>query len=346
MREETASKKTLNQNKVGAMSRTYKDLDEARLDLLEKSKQWRASFTALQSSKTAGVKEIATTVSGVAETLTACQSMILTKQKEMGTTVEHLSTGVDIATKTVEIMNTQMTEEKQLTRTLEKNLDATMKTSKEAERRGKTNLTTIQRIQLERAQSSIIVRNLKADTRNETYDDMERAFEKVTRALDLKDIRINYIRRLPRPRGDPSTEPLALKVELGCLGDKIKLFVAMEAMAKRKIHLPYQISNEIPNYAMNQYKYLSRVAAEVRRSYPGIKTRTGILRGDIEPSITIRGRDETTYRKIPGDMLEAAKTEVNRRNKIEADRRRKEREERTLLGSQPMDTGAPTAGNY
>ena len=221
-----------------------------------------------------------------------------------------------------------------------------MKAAKEAERRGRSNLTTIQRIQLERAHSSIIVRNLKADTRNETYDDMKRDFEKVTGALDLNDIRINYIRRLPSPRGDPSTEPLALKVELVCLGDKIKLFVAMEAMARRKMHLPYQISNEIPNYAMNQYKHLSRVVAEVRRSNPGIKTRTGILRGDIEPSITIRASNETTYRKIPGDMLEAAKTEVNRRNKIASEQRRKEREERALLGSHPMDTGAPTAGNY
>ena len=56
---------------------------------MEKSKQWRASFTALQGSKTARVKEIATTVSGVAVTLNACQLMLLNRQKEMGTTVEH-----------------------------------------------------------------------------------------------------------------------------------------------------------------------------------------------------------------------------------------------------------------
>ena len=321
----------------------YKDLDEARLDLLEKSKQWRASFTALQGNKAVGVKEMATTVSGMAETLTAQQLLVLTKQKETEETMQHLSTGLDITSKTADILNTQMTEEKELTRAIEKKLEAIAKLAKEADRRSRSNLSNTQRLQLERSQNGIIVRNLRAEVRNETYNDMERAFQRVLRLLRLEDVRINYVRRLPRPKGDKSTEPLALKVELGCLGDKIKLFTAMEAIVKTKVEIPFHISNEIPSYAMNQFKHLSRIAVEVRRARPELKTRVGILRGDTEPVITVRTRTETQYRKIPEDILEAAKTEVARRNKFEAERRKREREER--LSGEAMDTGAYAAGN-
>ena len=60
----------------------FKDLDEARLDLLEKSKQWRASFTVLQASKTSDMKELASTLTGMADTMAGHQSFILTHQKE------------------------------------------------------------------------------------------------------------------------------------------------------------------------------------------------------------------------------------------------------------------------
>lgn len=223
---------------------------------------------------------------------------------------------------------------------MEKKLEVTTKTSNNAERVGQKNLTTIQRMQLERAQTGIIVRNLKADVKNETYEDLERCFQKITTMLNLNNLTVNYIRRLPRPRGDNSREPLAVKVDLGGLGDKIKLFGAMEALVKRKVHLPYQISNEIPNYAMNQYRHLCRVAMEVRRAHPELKTRVGINRGDTEATISVRARTENVFRRIPDEILEAGKNEVARRNKYEAERRRRDREERAHLGPQPMDTGS------
>ena len=88
-----------------------------------------------------------------------------------------------------------------------------------------------------------------------------------------------------------------------------------------------------------RYIYLSRVAAEIRRSNPDIKTRVGILQGDIILTITVKKRNETKYQSIPDDMLNKAKEEVTRKSRMEAERRR-ERDERDLLGDQPMDTGS------
>ena len=224
---------------------------------------------------------------------------------------------MDIATKTSNILNQQMTEEKELTRPIEKNELATRKLAKEAARRSKTCLTTIQRIQLQRSQTSTIVRNVRSDVAGqETYTETERAFNKVLRMLSLTDVKVNYIRRLPGPKGDTSREPLAMKVELSCIGDKIKNFKALEELIRNKVVMPYQINNDIPQYAMNQYKFLSRVVAEVCKAHPKLKTKVVINRGDTEPSIAIKHGDENIYRRIPDKLVEPAKEEVNRRTKM------------------------------
>ena len=61
---------------------------------------------------------------------------------------------------------------------------------------------------------------------------------------------------------------------------------------------------------------------------------------DIIPTITVKKRNETIYQAIPNDMLNKAKQEVTRKSRMEAERRKGEREERELFGDQPMDTGS------
>lgn len=80
----------------------------------------------------------------------------------------------------------------------------------------------------------MIVRNLKQEGRHKSYDDMEVALVKVLRQIGLNNIKVNYIRRLPKPKGDISKDPMALKVELSCLGDKIRIFNALEGMLRNK----------------------------------------------------------------------------------------------------------------
>ena len=44
-------------------------------------------------------------------------------------------------------------------------------------------------------------------------------------------------------------------------------------------------------------------------------------------------------------MFEPANEEVNRRTKMETEKRKKDKEEKALLGITQMDIGAPAAGN-
>ncbi len=321
------------------MPQTFKTPEEARNDLLEKTRSWRASFTALAGSKTKEMKEMATTLTGVVDSMAAQQSFVFTAQAQQEGEIQSLVSGMDLIARTNDTISEQMTKETEEREKLEKIVRNMEKTVDANERRSRTNLTTSQRMQLDRSQTSIIVRNVRQDVRPETYPDTLRAFEKVTRHLRLNNIRVNYIRRLPAARGDRRQEPPALRVELSCLGDKIMIFSVMEKMIQDRVKIIYPISNEIPNYAMNGFKYLSRVATEVRRSDPDLKTRVLIARGDIMPTIVIRQRNETNYKKIPDVLLDTAKAEIQRQNKADAERRRRDREE-ALLREEPMDIGA------
>ena len=157
---------------------------------------------------------------------------------------------------------------------------------------------------------AIIVRNVKQDVREETYQHMEAEFGKVLRIMNLPNVKINYIRRLPRPRGDKNKEPLAMEVELGCLVDQIKIYNSLENLIRNKVRLD-----------------------------SGLERLERDHRGDITQTITVKKRNVTKYQAIPDDMLNKANEEVTRKSRMEAERRKREREERELLGEQPMDTG-------
>ena len=155
---------------------------------------------------------MATALSSLVDGVTAQQSFLLTNQKTVEEKIDSLGFGVELITKTNEAINATVTEDRDALRHVERNLEATMKKVDDNARRIRRNLTTCQRLQLERSQTSIIVRNRKQDVREETCQHMEAAFGKVLRIMNLADVKINYIRRLPRPRGDKSKEPLAMKV--------------------------------------------------------------------------------------------------------------------------------------
>lgn len=98
----------------------------------------------------------------------------------------------------------------------------------------------------------------------------------------------------------------------------------------------------MPAYAMKGYKYQSHIGAEIRKVHLEMKTKVAILRGDTLPSIKIRKRTKSKYYDVLDDMLTTARAEVMRKAKAEADRRKRDREERELLGDQPIDIGPAT----
>lgn len=119
------------------MQATYSNIDEARIDLLEKSKALRASFGALLGNKasTTEIKEIATTMTSMVDRVAAQQSFMLATQKSREEKVESLVAGVDLMTRTSETFNTTIVQEKELVREIEKKTDVALKAAEDNTRR-------------------------------------------------------------------------------------------------------------------------------------------------------------------------------------------------------------------
>ena len=142
------------------------------------------------------------------------------------------------------------------------------KDSEKAAAKVKATQNTLYKLQLERSQSVIIIRNLAPITSNrETYEDLEKCVWKMLKDLHVNrdGIRINSVRRLQRSKMDKS-------------GD----------------HL--------------------------RKRDPSIKTRVGIDRGDIWPSILMKKRGTGKYEPVLEQAYERAKDEVTRKRKREAEK--------------------------
>lgn len=285
---------------------------------------------------------MAGTLSTVVDSFTAQHNFVHDAMDIQDQRIASLDQGVDLATRIGNQCSNETQENRDRIMKLElANKDMLLELA-EASRKAKAALTAAQQIQLERSQNVVIVRGIRPEKNEENYEDLERAFFRMLRKLKLDggQIKINYLRRLPRNRGERTGEPLSVRVELSSLGDKIKMFNRVEEMVKSKEeNFEYSITNEIPRYALNSYKYLCRIATEVRHQNAALKTRVGIMRGDSYPVITIRKRTEKDYKKIDEPTMERAKAEVVRKNKLDSDRRKREREEAMLLGPQPMEQG-------
>ena len=140
------------------------------------------------------------------------------------------------------------------------------------------------KLQLERSQSVIIIRNLAPSTSNhETYEDLEKCVGKMLKDLHVNrdGIQINSVRRLQRSKMDKSGDHPALCIKLGGVGDKIKIYQAIDYMIKNGKKVTAQVNNEIPEYAIKAYKTQCRFATYLRKRDASIKTCVGIDRGDL-----------------------------------------------------------------
>ena len=108
----------------------------------------------------------------------------------------------------------------------EKEREAMLKGSEKAAVKVRATQNALYKLQLERSQSVIIIRNLAPITSNrETYEDLEKCVGKMLKDLHVNrdGIRINSVRRLQRSKMDNSGDHPALRIELGGVGDKIKI---------------------------------------------------------------------------------------------------------------------------
>ena len=84
---------------------------------------------------------------------------------------------------------------------------------------------------------------------------------------------------------DKSGDHPAHGIKLRGVGDKIKIYQAIDYMIKNGKKVAAQVNNEIPKYAIKAYKTQCRIVTYLRKRDASIKTRVGIDRGDIWPSI-------------------------------------------------------------
>ena len=102
----------------------------------------------------------------------------------------------------------------------------------------------------------------------ENYEDMEKAVLRLLKELHINrdGIRINSVRRLQRSKQDRSGDHPALRVELGGVGDKIKIYQAVDMLIKGGKKLTFQINNEISEYAIKAYNCLLYTSPSPRDS--------------------------------------------------------------------------------
>ena len=317
--------------------------DEARKLVLDESKKWRA---ALEKSKTQkdGAKDIATTMVAATDVIVSTQFFALDAISGVQAEQEVMKEGVEKTAEAVDMLSKEHDQIQLVVNDAEKEREAMSKGSDRAAAKMKATQNAMYRMQLERSQSVIIIRNLAPITANrETYEDLEKCVGKMLKELHVNrdGIRINSVRRLQRSKMDKSGDHPALRIELGGVGDKIKIYQAIDYMIKNGKRVTAQVNNEIPEYAIKAYKTQCRIATYLRKRDASIKTRVGIDRGDIWPTILTKKRGTGKYEPVSDQAYERAKDEVTRERKREAEKRRKDREDRLLRDEEDMDTTKP-----
>ena len=186
----------------------------------------------------------------------------------------------------MDMLATEHDEIKVVVNKQEKVQESASKDAEKAAYRAKAATVALYKLQLERSQSVVVIRNLAPLTKNkETYEDLEKLIARMLKELTLsrEGIRVNAVKRLQRSKLDKTGEYPALRVELSGVGDKIKIYQAIEQQVKSGRRVAFQISNEIPEYAIKAYKAQCKIATVIRKMDANVKTRVGIERGISGP---------------------------------------------------------------
>jgi len=301
---------------------------------MEKSKAWRAKLETFKNNK--ALTGIAETMDEALDGMVAQSLHMLKTTNKQGERLDHLDEGAVILHEHMEAQTEEAKKQAARMDDLEEEQKISRMKVDDNTKKSKIATANFHRAELEKSQNVVIARGVFPVTGadKERYDDLEKAVAHVFRTLKVPNLRINHVKRLQKVATDESSGPATMRIELASKGEKVKLFQAIEeTIKKRTCTLTATFSNEVPQYAMNAFKYLSRVAALMRRNDSNLKTRVNILRGDIWPSIQIKQRNERKYHPCPDDLFERSKTEFNRKSKEEQEKKRKQKEQAGALES-------------
>ena len=129
---------------------------------------------------------------------------------------------------------------------------------------------------------------------------------------------------------------------LGSSGQKRKLYESINDLIKKGASFEPSFTNEIPAYALNAHKHLSRIAAHMRRENRQIKTRVSILKGDTWPVISVKVKGQPTYIKIKDGNMQNAREACLKAAKRESERKK---EAKLLADDDPMMDASEASGS-
>ena len=327
------------------MSKSYQTPAEAKKALLDQSKRWRAELEILRKGANEKTEKSAKALTGTIDR--ALDEVVQAVQFQNDFTgslaqrVEAVVEGTDLNNK---LVTTAVDDATKALDTSQAALQAAQKVSKQLEelnRKANAALSASQAADLKHSQQVLICRNIPVVTNRvpERFEDMEKAFLTALKPINFVP-RINHVKRLQRIKTDDGRKPASLKVELSSVGEKLKLFMALDRAFAAKVPVSFSVMTEIPQYAMSQYRFMGRLASLIRERHPSLRTKVCIVRGGSWPVVTIKEDKNKRFELCPEELLVEAKKEHERRAQIDNDRKRA-----STSQSQPMQTGPGITGN-
>ena len=309
-----------------------KKLEDERQQLLAQSLQWQDELSKIGRSTAAPatvtkslVGQVATIAHGlVAATDTNAQNLAALN-KDCSIAVNSAETALAEATSALQSQIELDSSLKSLVATTDKQAKQIDTNAKRAAK----NATDNHREALNRCQTVLIAKGIPPlHEGKETYAELEAALDRClkTLKLDKGKLGVDYLRRLPEPKMTDAQKrrsrlregPRLLRIQLGSLGDKIKVFEAMTALADKNKMVDFSFSTEVPRYALPRFKKLGRAAKALRQIEVGIKTRVVIPKGKINPVLQIKSKGTTEdYVDASEEMLARAQRRVADEDKEE-----------------------------
>ena len=285
--------------------------------LLEASKKWRADLRALEDSAEP-IVDLTTTVEGALDELVTANVAVSDKVMAMGRKVNVATKGAEVANST---SNKALAMAQSATKDMAELAAANAAKIEELILNSKRSTEKIQRLELAQSETIILCKGVEAITTNEheTQKEMRQAITHAFNSMNIRDVRIEHVRRMQRVHGDRGTAPPALRVRMGSVGDKLRVFEAMRRVTASGNHqVPYDFQNEVPKYALSTHKQLHKLSVEIRKIDKDIKTRVTMMKGELWPIITMKRKGESHYKAAPKELIDLARTNMHRNSKAVA----------------------------
>jgi len=286
------------------MAPIFNSVEKASRHLLQEQPSWRQEF-----EKCGALAKLKVTLSDTLDNVAGYTSCALQGLLQLEAKQTAFTKGLDET-------EARALEAKASAENASKDAAKVGKQAKEIASRCNRRQTDVQELALRMSEHVLICRGVIPTTRKdkESSFEMKHAFQSMVTSIGGPNLRTVSVKRLQRGRNANPDSPRPMRVELAGQEEKAILFQTMERALSQNKPVPFSVMHEIPRYAINAYKYCNNVAAVIRGSEEGMRTRVQIPRGRQWPAIFMKRKNETSYKEIKKELFEQAKTEMIRKN--------------------------------